>query len=61
MLAGLPPSDIDEGISAICRELAECFVKDGFPEKLRVGFAVAAVDILRERLAQLQAAGAGRA
>jgi hypothetical protein len=28
-LAGLPQADIDEGLAAVCHELALCFAQDG--------------------------------
>lgn len=59
-LAGLPPADVNEGFAAICRELADQ-ARESVPENLRIGFVIAAADIVRERLAEIDSHGIGRA
>jgi hypothetical protein len=59
LLAGLPPTKVNEGFVAFCRELADGVAKAGMPENLRVGVVIAAADIVRERLAEIESRGAG--
>jgi hypothetical protein len=43
LLAGLPPSEIDDGLRDCCRELAEELVRVGLPKKWRTGITIALI------------------
>ncbi len=58
MLAGLPATEANDGFAAICSELAD-LVRESMPENLRIGVLIAAADIVRERLAEIDSHGAG--
>jgi hypothetical protein len=61
LLAGLREDDVEAGIAKFSQELAEGFAKAALPEKFRAGFVIAAAEILREKLAELQTRGTGHA
>ena len=61
MLAGLSSKRLNDGFAVFCRELADSAAKAGMPENIRVGFVIAAADIVRERLAEIESRGTGRA
>ena len=54
ILAGLPHSEIDEGVEHCCNELLEAFEHFGLPKTLRHGFTIASADIVRERTCEGQ-------
>ncbi len=60
-LAGLPPPEVDEAFAAFCCELAESVARAGMPGRICTGFVIAAADIVRERMVELQSRGTGHA
>ena len=58
-LAGLPEGEINEGIACVCRELAELFAEEGWLPNLQVGLTIATGELVRDRIAALQARGIG--
>jgi hypothetical protein len=59
LLAGLPPAKVNDGFAAVCCELADGVAQAGMPENLRTGVVIAAADIVRERLAEIESHGVG--
>jgi hypothetical protein len=59
LLAGLPPTKVNDGFAAFCCELAHGVAQAGMPENLRTGVVIAAADIVRERPAEIVSHGAG--
>jgi hypothetical protein len=61
LLAGEPQDKVEDGLAVFCEELGRCFSQQELSATFVAGFTIAAADMVRERIDELNSNGTGRA